>query len=77
MVIKNADCIILGFDITYYKSFEEYCLKKKRGKADASKNLNEKYILQHYKILYSLNKNNPEKLKIIKKVFNDSFFNIK
>ena len=61
----------------HYKSFEEYCLKKKRGKADASKNLNEKYILQRYKILYSLNKNNPEKLKIIKKVFNDSFFNIK
>ena len=57
----------------YYKSFEEYCLKIKRGKADIIKDNN--IILKRYKHLYSLNKNNVEKLKIIKTIFNDSFFN--
>lgn len=61
----------------HYKSFEEYCLKIKRGKADTYKNRSEKFILQRYKLIYSLNKNIPEKLKIIKKIFNDSYFNIK
>lgn len=60
----------------HYKSFEEYCLKIKRGKADRKKYNNDKIILRNYKILYLSNKNNIEKLKIIKKVFNDSFFDI-
>lgn len=60
----------------HYKSFEEYCLKIKRGKADTTKAKSENFTLQQYKLLYSSNKNNVEKLKIIKKIFNDSFFNI-
>lgn len=58
----------------YYKSFEEYCLKIKRGKADIVKN--DSIILRRYKKVYSLGKNNSEKLKIIKTIFNDSFINI-
>jgi len=59
----------------YVKSFEEYCLKMKRGKADHNKDTNMRIIKQVYKKLYSENKNNSEKLKIIGKVFNESSFN--
>ena len=47
----------------------------KRGKADYNKDTNMRIIKQVYKKLYSENKNNSEKLKIIGKVFNESSFN--
>ena len=49
----------------HYKSFEEYCLKIKRGIADIPKNISNERVKQKYKLLYSENKNNEEKLKII------------
>ena len=55
-----------------YKSFEEYCIKIKRGKCDRSKEKNEKLINDIYKQLYIGNRNNKEKLKIIHRIFNDS-----
>ena len=55
----------------YRKSFEEYCLKLKRGKADHNKNENIKYAKQIFKKLCLENKNNSEKLKIIHKIFNE------
>ena len=42
----------------HFKSFEEYCLKIKRGKADRKKDINDKILLQNYKNLYFSNKNN-------------------
>jgi hypothetical protein len=48
----------------YTKSFEEFCLKLKRGWPDITDNI----IL--IKNLINENKNNNEKLKIIKKIFN-------
>ena len=48
----------------YYKSFEEYCIKLKRGKADRDENIN-KIIILYYK----KNKNDYKKLKIMKKIF--------
>ena len=58
----------------YYKSFEEFCIKLKRGKADVTKNINDQNSLNLYNKIYSENKNNVEKLKIIDKIFNDSIF---
>ena len=52
-----------------YKSFEEYCLKIKRGRADLKYNINKKMIKEYYKKLYFLNKNNPKKMKIIEEIF--------
>ena len=50
----------------YKKSFEEYCLKIKRGWPDEADKIYAKNIL-----IYE-NKNNSEKLNIIKKIFNIS-----
>ena len=53
----------------HYKSFEEYCYKLKRGKADSyNKNLKKKL-----KKFYKQNKYNKKKLKIMKKIFNFNF----
>ena len=57
----------------YYKSFEEFCLKLKRGVVDRSRNRNKEIIKKNYKNLYNANKNDSEKLKIIHKIFNNSF----
>lgn len=56
----------------YYKSFEEYCIKIKRGKCDFPKNISNEIKMILYKNLLSESKNNSEKLKIIQKIFNDS-----
>ena len=49
-----------------YKSFEEYCMKIKRG----SDGLPKEFIKKKLKILLETNKNNQTKLNIIKKIFN-------
>ena len=50
----------------YFKSFEEFCIKKNRGDADKNnKNLNKKL-----KEIFEANKNDTKKLKIMKKIFN-------
>lgn len=49
----------------YYKSFEEFCLKLKRGKADRDEDINKNMILY-----YENNKNDTKKLEIMKKIFN-------
>ena len=54
----------------YYKSFEEYCLKIKRGRADMKYNQSNKKIKEIKSKLFLLNKNFPEKMKIFKKIFN-------
>lgn len=56
----------------HYKSFEEFCLKLKRGNADLQKNLNVKLVNNRYKSLYSKYKNDKKKLEIINKIFNNS-----
>lgn len=53
----------------YYKSFEEFCLKIKRGLADHSKKFNKIYVKKRYEQLYLENKNNEEKVKIMNKIF--------
>ena len=50
----------------HFKSFEEYCYKIKRGKADS---FNKRLKFRIIKI-YENNKNNVDKLKIMKKIFN-------
>ena len=60
----------------YYKSFEEYCLKNKRGQADRPKDLNKKIVNENFKNLYLESKNDSKKLKILYKIFNDSLDNI-
>jgi hypothetical protein len=55
-----------------YKSFEEYCLKIKRGVGDRPKNESNEIVNQNYMRLYLENKNNEEKLKIIYNIFNKS-----
>ena len=57
----------------HYKSFEEYCLKIKKGRADFTKNQNKIRIRKIYKDLYSQNYYNEEKLKIINKIFNYTY----
>ena len=57
----------------YYKSFEEFCIKIKRGKCDITKNDSLKYINNLYNSLYLQNKNDTDKLRIINKIFNTSF----
>ncbi len=53
------------------KSFEEYCLKIRRGRPIP----NFKSYREEMKIkLFKDNKNNPEKLNILKKVFNETNF---
>ena len=58
-----------------YKSFEEYCIKIKRGKSDHPKNTSNNIKTDLYKDLYYESKNNPDKLKIINKIFNYSLYN--
>ena len=60
----------------YYKSFEELCLKIKRGRVSLSKIKREEYMFNVYKQLYIENKNNNEKLIIIDKIFNYSINNL-
>ena len=50
----------------YFKSFEEFCIKRKRGNAD-SKNLQ---LNQKLKEFFDSYKNDTNKLKIMKKIFN-------
>ena len=50
----------------YKKSFEEFCIKIKRGWPD----LTDKNYLKNF--LINENRNNTEKIKIINKVFNSS-----
>ena len=56
-----------------YKSFEEYCLKIKRGVGDSPKDLSKEFVKQNYKRLYLENKNNEEKLRIINNIFKVKF----
>lgn len=51
-----------------YKSFEEYCLKLKRGRADTNKYLGEQIFKSAYKKLIMENQGNLEKLNIIHKI---------
>ena len=53
-----------------YKSFEEWCIKIKRGKCDYPRKESEQIMIQRYKKLVSQFRNNEEKLKIIRKIFN-------
>lgn len=52
------------------KSFEEYCIKIKRGRPIPNNNILRKKYLDN---LIKKSKNNTKKLKIIKKIFNISF----
>ena len=54
-----------------YKSFEEYCLKIKRGRPIQQYQI---YKDNKTKQLIEANKNNPEKFNIIKKIFNITKF---
>ena len=55
------------------KSFEELCLKIKKGRSDIIHNINLQKMNKFKKRLYLSIKNNPEKLKIYNKIFNNSF----
>ena len=61
----------------YYKSFEEYCIKIKRGKADLVKNNSNEFVNSKYYQLLNENKNNFEKLNILNKVFNSTTYKLK
>ena len=54
------------------KSFEEYCLKLKRGRADANNNSRIEFFNETYTNLLLEIKGNSEKLKIFHKILNDS-----
>ena len=56
----------------YYKSFEEYLLKRYRGRADLTEKSSNKIRRNFYKELISQNIHNKEKLNIINKIFNRS-----
>ena len=60
----------------YYKSFEEFCVKIKRGMISLPKNNSNQIINKRYEELIRHNKNNSEKLKIIHMIFNDNKYNI-
>ena len=60
----------------YFKSFEEFCIKHKRGKAPNTKEQNSKFIASSFKNFYLNNRKNPEKLKIVLKIFNMSINSI-
>ena len=49
----------------YYKSFEEYCIKLKRGNVGRGKEENKEIIYNNYKRLYFGNINNTKKMNII------------
>ena len=55
-----------------YKSFEEYCLKIRRGRPISQY---QSYREDKIKQLFESNKNNTEKLKILIKIFNSSKIN--
>ena len=50
----------------HFKSFEEYCIKLKRGKPDR----HNRNLIKNIKNFYQKNKNDPNKLNIMNKVFN-------
>ena len=54
------------------KSFEEYCIKLKRGRADVKNDTKYQFINNSYQNLILKNKYNSEKLKIINRIFNHS-----
>ena len=56
----------------YYKSFEEFCIKQKRGKSDHQKQGNKLFVESSLKNFYLSYKNNTEKLKIVLRIFNDT-----
>ena len=56
----------------YYKSFEEYCLKMKRGQADRDKSTNINIINHNYQELFNRFRNDSQKIIIMKKIFNIS-----
>ena len=56
----------------YYKSFEEFCIKQKRGKGDHKKEGNKLLVESSFKNFYLSNKNDTEKLKIVLRIFNDT-----
>ena len=60
----------------WYKSFEEFCIKFKRGRVSIPEKNRNDYIYKEYKQIYLHNKNNKEKLKIINRIFNDSIFKL-
>ena len=79
-IIKYDSWFIFPPDFTnarlkhyFYKSFEEWCIKIKRGKCDHPKKTSDQIRKGLFKSLYFDNQNNPEKLKIIKKIFNQLF----
>ena len=59
-----------------FKSFEEYCYKIKRARSDMTSIENKNFIISLIKYLYSQNKRNKEKIKILKKVFKKDFLRI-
>ena len=48
-----------------YKSFEEYCLKIKRGVGDSPKNISKEFVKKNYIRLYLENINDEEKLRLL------------
>ena len=60
----------------YAKSFEEYCMKIKRSRSDMTSTENENNIRELIKNLYLQNKENKEKIKILKNVFKGDFLEI-
>lgn len=54
----------------FYKSFEEYCIKIKRGKCDQSETNSNKIKNSLIKSIYNMNKNDYEKIKIMNRIFN-------
>ena len=60
-----------------YKSFQEYCLKIKRGRADYNDYRRKQLIKKSLKKLHLKIQNNSEKLKIFYKIFNDSIYELK
>ena len=59
-----------------FKSFEEYCYKIKKARSDMTSTENKYFIISLIKNLYSQNKGNEEKIKIIKQVFKEDFLRI-
>ena len=60
-----------------YKSFQEYCLKIKRGRADCDDNKRKQLMKKSLKQLHLQIQNNSEKAKIFHKIFNDSIYELK
>ena len=58
----------------FYKSFEEFCIKIKRGKCDHNQKKSEHIKEKLFQTIYNMNKNNSAKLKIMSKIFNNTLF---